>query len=203
MSFVDGFFSFQLRIANADRGIFQTVWTKTPKHPLESLKYLAARTLAFSHCYNEGVQFSRGLFEARQPTIFSSNVVGDLKLWAQIGDLSPKKLNRALALDCDTEYLVYFFAERHIEKFLSEHRRNPVRALSKVSFHWIDPTLIEQVAELLAIRNAWDVAISDNYLFLSAENVTMNGRIEPIELFPSSALTAPRGESRANFADKC
>ena len=52
---------FTVRLADADRGVYETLNLRLAQHPSESPEYLVTRLLAYCLEYGEGNAFSRGL----------------------------------------------------------------------------------------------------------------------------------------------
>jgi len=51
---------FTVRLADADRGVYETLTLRVAQHPSESTDYLLTRLLAYCLEYTEGIAFSRG-----------------------------------------------------------------------------------------------------------------------------------------------
>ena len=52
---------FTVRLADADRAIYETLVLRVAQHPSESPEYLVARVMAYCLEYVEGISFSKGL----------------------------------------------------------------------------------------------------------------------------------------------
>src|SRR5437899_2757847 len=63
-------YSFDIDLADSDRGVYETLALRVARHPSESDDYLVARVLAYCLEYTEGIAFSRGgLSDADEPPI--------------------------------------------------------------------------------------------------------------------------------------
>src|SRR5688500_13265702 len=62
-------YTFDVQLADYDRGVFETLDLRLARHPSESEEYLIARVLAYSLEYTEGIAFSRGLAEPDEPAL--------------------------------------------------------------------------------------------------------------------------------------
>src|ERR1019366_5481520 len=54
---------FTVRLADADRGVYETLNLRVAQHPSESPEYLITRVLGFCLEYTEGIAFSKGRSE--------------------------------------------------------------------------------------------------------------------------------------------
>jgi len=60
---------FTVRLADADRGIYETLNLRLARHPSETAEYLLTRLLAYCLEYGEGIVFSKGLSDPDEPAI--------------------------------------------------------------------------------------------------------------------------------------
>ena len=60
MSLSSTVYNFEIDLADADRGVYETLALRVARHPSESDEFLVARILAYCLEYEEGIEFSRG-----------------------------------------------------------------------------------------------------------------------------------------------
>ncbi|MDC0358278.1 YaeQ family protein [Oligoflexia bacterium] len=171
MTFVEGFYSFNLEISNPDSGIYAKTRVKTPKHPNETFEHLHARVLAYCHCYQAELKFTRGLFETSEPTIWKKDVIENLLVWVQVGCPSRKKLQKALRANGGTDYRVYFFEEVQLEGFCGYLRGSKSNWIQPVKFFQLDTKFLEATTDLARSSSTWNITIVDDNLYL-----TINGQ---------------------------
>ena len=61
-------FVVDINLADADRNVYETLALRVARHPSESDEFLVARLLAYCLEHTEGIEFSRGLSDADEPT---------------------------------------------------------------------------------------------------------------------------------------
>lgn len=194
MSFVDGFYSFHLEITDPDRNVFHTHRVKLPRHPQESDHFLLSRILAYCHSYRHDQQFSRGLFEPRDPAIFLHDVTGKPLLWADVGCPEAKKLKRALKSAPDIECRVYFFSDDQILRFCHYLRGSKSNWIDSVQFFKFSHNLLNEMATLLDLRMTLAVTIVDTVLYLDFQGRQFEENLPPLNMwdhFQSSLDTLP------------
>ena len=174
MTFVDAFYSFALEISDADRSIYTSLRVKTPKHPNESLEHLAARIFAYLHSYQEGLSFSRGLFEVNEPTIWKKDCLDDILLWIQVGHLPFKKLVRALKQCGQASFRSYFYEEQQAESFIKDVKGRKINWAEKSEFYMIDFDFLTEAASLLSSSNRLETLIADNHLYITLNDIELN-----------------------------
>ena len=86
---------FTVRLADADRGVYETLNLRVARHPSESPEYLMTRVLGFCLEYMEGIAFSNGLSDPDEPAIAIRDLTGLLHTWIDIGSPDGARLHKA------------------------------------------------------------------------------------------------------------
>ena len=86
---------FTVRIADADRGLYETVNLRLARHPSETAEYLLTRLFAYCLEYTEGLTFSKGLSDPDEPALAVRDLTGALQAWIDIGTPEPARLHKA------------------------------------------------------------------------------------------------------------
>jgi uncharacterized protein YaeQ len=88
-------YTFNIELADSDRGVYQSLQLRVARHPSESEEYFLTRILAYCLEYAEGISFSNGLFEPDEPTIAIRDLTGVLNAWIDVGAPEAARLHRA------------------------------------------------------------------------------------------------------------
>ncbi|MEO8061231.1 MAG: YaeQ family protein [Pseudomonadota bacterium] len=88
-------YAFDIDLADADRGVYQTLALRVAQHPSETPDYLLTRVLAYCLEHVEGIGFSKGLSDPGEPAISVRDLTGALMAWIDIGLPEPERLHRA------------------------------------------------------------------------------------------------------------
>ena len=88
-------YTFDIELADADRGVYETLNLRVAQHPSETPDYLLTRVLAYCLEFAEGIGFSKGLSDPDEPAIFVRDLTGALQVWVDIGLPEPDRLHRA------------------------------------------------------------------------------------------------------------
>ena len=86
---------FTVRLADSDRGVYETLTLRLARHPSESAEYLVTRLLAYCLEYTEGIAFSKGLSEPDEPAISVRDLTGALQAWIEVGAPEAARLHKA------------------------------------------------------------------------------------------------------------
>ena len=86
---------FEVRLADADRGVYETLTLRVARHPSETAEYLVTRLFAYCLEYAEGIAFSKGLSDPDEPAISVRDLTGALQTWIDIGAPEAARLHKA------------------------------------------------------------------------------------------------------------
>ena len=106
---------FTVRLANADRGVYETLNLRLAQHPSETAEYLITRLLAYCLELTEGIAFSNGLSSPDEPAIAVRDLTGVLLTWVDIGSPEPARLHKA----SKAARRVAVYAHRNVETWLA------------------------------------------------------------------------------------
>src|SRR6266496_3239914 len=88
-------YTIEMDLADSDRGVYESLALRVPRHPSESEEYFVTRLLAYSLEYAEGIEFSRGISDPDEPTISVRDLTGELEAWIEIGNPDAARLHKA------------------------------------------------------------------------------------------------------------
>ncbi len=86
---------FTVRLADADRAVYETLALRVAQHPSETPQFLVARVLAYCLEYAEGITFSKGLSDPEEPAILVHDLTGALQTWIEVGMPEAARLHKA------------------------------------------------------------------------------------------------------------
>ena len=183
MSFVDGFYSFNLEISNSTAGIYASTRIRATKHPYESFEHLWARVLALAHSYEPELTFSEGLYQTEQPTIWKKDVTGEVLKWIEVGVPDKKKIDRALKHDRQSEFRIYFYATDQITTFTNLLRGSKSNWISPIHFFQFDPVVLAALAEIIKNNGKLSVTVLDDALYLDYEGIQFETLLPELQMW--------------------
>ncbi len=183
MTFVLAFYSFNLEITNSDSGVYHKARVKIPRHPQETLEQMYARVLAFTHSYEEGIEFSRGMFELREPSLWKKDVIGDIISAVEVGSVDLEKLHRALKRRPIPRYSVYFYDQAQMQKFCHGMRGSTTNWIEDIHFFWIPPTLLQAIIPLEKSSSTWSLTFVDGTLYLTVDGTALETSITTLDMW--------------------
>jgi uncharacterized protein YaeQ len=168
---------FAVRLADADRSVYETLDFKAARHPSETAEALVSRVLAYCLEYTEGIAFSRGLSEPDEPAIMVRDLTGVLKSWIEVGGPDAPRLHKAGK--AAPRVAVYTARPERLRQQLGGERIHRAEALE---LYAIDRGLLDGLVARLERRMSFDFSVSGGHVFISHEGETLDGPVERVPL---------------------
>jgi len=165
---------FEVRLADADRGVYETLNLRLARHPSETAEYLTTRLLAYCLEYTEGIAFSKGLSDPDEPAISVRDLTGALQSWIEIGAPDASRLHRAAKAAPD----VAVYVHRDVEQLLARLAGERIHRAGSLRIRAVDRDLLASLVARLDRRMDFDLAVSDQTLYVSLGEETLTGAVE-------------------------
>ena len=162
---------FEVRLANADRGTYETLTIRVARHPSETAEYLVTRLLAYCLEYTEGIAFSKGLSDPDEPAISVRDLTGARKSWIEVGAPDAARLHKAAKAAPD----VAVYVHRDVEQLLSRLAGERIHRAGALRIEAVDRELLAALVGRLDRRMDFDLAVSERTLYVSLGVETLTG----------------------------
>jgi uncharacterized protein YaeQ len=183
MTFVAAFYNFSIDLNQSDRGLFTSFRLKIPRHELESLEHMYARLIAYLHCYQPGQEFTRGISDSKEPTIWRKDEIGEVFVWAQVGGVERRKLEVSLKQHPRAVHAVYFFDELQVISFCHQLRGSKTNWVKDVHFYQIPAQLLAALVPYETTSPHWTVTIVDGRIYLTVDGHDLEAEITTIDIW--------------------
>jgi uncharacterized protein YaeQ len=171
---------FTVRLADADRGVYETLNLRMARHPSESPEYLLTRLLGYCLEYTEGITFSKGLSDPEEPAIAVRDLTGTLQTWIDIGAPEGTRLHKA----GKAARRVVVYAHRDVDTWLSRLEGERIHRAEAVEIYAMDREFIAALVLRLERRMEFDLAVAERNLYVSFGDESLSGTVEPRRLPP-------------------
>jgi uncharacterized protein YaeQ len=171
---------FTVRLADSDRGVYETLSLRMAQHPSETLEFLMTRVLAYCLEYTQGIAFSKGLSDPDEPTISVRDLTGVLETWIDIGLPEAARLHRAAKM----ARRVVVYAHRDVTPWLARLEGARIHRAEALEIQVVDRELVSALVARIARRMELDFSISDRHLYVSVGEATYSGTVETRRLPP-------------------
>ena len=88
-------YTFDIDLADHDRGVYEALALRVARHPSESEEFLVTRVLAYALEFVDGIGFSKGLSDPDESAIAVRDLTGKVRSWIEVGTPDSDRLHRA------------------------------------------------------------------------------------------------------------
>jgi uncharacterized protein YaeQ len=174
-------YSFDIELADVDRGVYESLAFRVARHPSETEDYLLTRVLAYCLEYTNGIQFSaQGLSGPEEPALAVRDPTGALRVWIDIGLPDAARLHKA----SKAAPRVVVYTHKDPARLVRQLAGERIHRLEALELYAIDREFLSALAARLARRMRFDISVSDRQLYLTLGETTLSGVIEPFALAP-------------------
>ena len=164
---------FTVRLADADRGIHETLNLRLARHPSETAEFLLTRMLAYCLEYTEGIAWSKGLSDPDEPAIAVRDLTGALQTWVDIGTPEAARLHKA----AKSARRVAVYVHRDVDSWLARIRGERIHRASELLIYEVDQELLAALVGRLERRMDFDLAVSERTLYLTLGSDTLTATL--------------------------
>ncbi|WP_166865741.1 MULTISPECIES: YaeQ family protein [unclassified Salinibacterium] len=159
--------TFEVQLADVDRGVYEQLSLRVAQHPSETDLYLLTRVLAYCLEYEEGIEFSGGISSTDEPAVLVRDLTGRVTAWIEVGAPDAGRLHTGSKL-ADRAAV---YTHRDPQKVVDAWAGKPVHRAEQIPVRSFDPGFIDDAASGLERRNDLTVSLSEQHLYLD-----LNGR---------------------------
>jgi uncharacterized protein YaeQ len=171
-------YTFDIDIADVDRGVYETLNLRVAQHPSESADYLVTRVLAYCLEYCEGITFSKGLSDPDDPAVLVRDLTGALTAWIDIGLPEPERLHRA----SKAAQRVAVYTHKDPAQWASRIVEAKIHRAGALQVFALDRPWLAQIVARLERRMKWSLARSDSGIYLTLGDDTLQTVLERHQL---------------------
>ena len=167
-------YNFEIDLADADRGVYESLALRVARHPSESEEYLLTRVLAYALEFAPGIAFSAGgVSEPDEPTLSIRDLTGRLQVWVEIGNPDAARLHKA----SKASPRVVVYTHKDPEQLVNRLSGERIHRAEDITIWAMDRPLIARLAERLDRRMTFAMSVTDRELYVSIGSDTLTGRL--------------------------
>lgn len=171
-------YHFEVRLANVERAVYETLSLKLARHPSESDEHLVARLLAFCLEHTDGIAFSKGgLSDPDEPPIAVRDLTGTLLSWIDVGLPDAARLHKA----GKAAPRVAVYTHRDPALLLRALDGARVHRADELEIYAFDRLQIAGLAQRLERRMQWNLSVSGGTIYASIGDETIEGELRTVK----------------------
>jgi len=166
---------FDIRLADADRNVYESLSLRVARHPSESEEYLLTRVLAYCLEYTEGIAFSSGgLSSPDEPALTIRDLTGALKSWLEVGAPEAARLHKA----SKASPRVAVYVHKGIEALLARLQGERMHRAGAIELYAMDRDLLSALTAKLQRRMTFDLSIAERTIYITLGDETLTGDVQ-------------------------
>jgi uncharacterized protein YaeQ len=166
-------YHFKIALSDVDRNVYESLDLRPARHPSESMRYLATRTLAYCLSYEEGIAFSKGgVSSSDEPPLSIRDATGALRARIDIGSPSAERLHRAAKA---AERVTIF---THVE-LTALRREAEARAIHRgelIQVVRFEPSFLDKLESKLERNTSFELVHHAGHLYATFGSVVIEGQ---------------------------
>jgi len=180
MALGDTVHSFEIELANADSGVYESVRLRIARHPSETPEHMLTRVLAYCLEYTEGIALSNGLSEPDQPAIAVRDLTGALKAWIDVGTPEALRLHRA----SKAAPRVAVYTHKDAAQLAARLRGERIHRMEALELYAIDAVWVSQLTQRLQRRTQFALTVAERHLYVALGEETLSVVVDRIPVTP-------------------
>ncbi len=163
--------TFDIALADSDRGVYEDLSLRVARHPSETEEFLVTRVLAYCLEYEEGIGFSKGVCEGDEPAVFVRDPAGRIKVWIEIGSPDADRLHKA----AKTAERVAVYTHKDPHSLLRRLEGERIHRAAEIPIWSPDRSVLAALVSLLDRRMAFHLSVAGRELYVDIGGKTFNG----------------------------
>lgn len=168
-------YRFGIDLSDMNRSIYESLSVHVALHPSEMMERMCARLLAYAWCYEEGLEFTKGLSSENEPDLWKHNYSGVLEHWIELGKPDPKRLKKALGRS--DSVTVFTYGGQDVEQWL-EGIQKDAAVRNKITIYRLEAEAIGSFATRVQRTMRIGFMIQDDHVHLSFDGEMLEFKIE-------------------------
>jgi uncharacterized protein YaeQ len=165
--------TFQLQLADIDRGVYDDLALRVARHPSETDSYMLTRVLAYCLEFEEGIAFSEGISAADEPAVLVRDLTGRVTAWIEVGAPDAERLHFGSKL-ADRAAV---YTHRDPAKLMPQWAGKKIHRADAIVLHSFDPGFLEAAVPALARRNTMTLSVTERQLYLELNGLSLSSAI--------------------------
>lgn len=165
--------TFEITLADVDRGVYEDLSLRVARHPSETALFLITRVLAYCLELEEGIAFSEGISTTEEPAVIARDLTGLVTAWIEVGQPEAERLHRGSRLAARTAV----YTQHDPAKVLARWEGKRIHRREEILLHSFDRGFVEAAAELIERRNALTVSVTERHLYLELNGTSLDSAV--------------------------
>lgn len=165
--------TFEIQLADSDRGVYQDLSFRVARHPSETEESLVTRVLAYCLEYAEGIAFANGPAAGDEPTIAVRDLTGALRAWIDVGAPDAARLHKA----GKAAPRVAVYTHKDPELLVRQWSRERIHRAAVLELYSVDRALRDGLTARLKRRMVLALSVAGGRLHVAIDGDVIEGAV--------------------------
>ena len=165
--------TFQVQLADVDRGVYDDLALRVARHPSETAAYMLTRVLAYCLEFEEGIAFSEGISATDEPAVLVRDATDRITAWIEVGAPDAERLHAGSKLADRTT----IYTHRDPAKLLPQWAGKKIHQAETITLHSFDAGFVDDATAALERRNTMSLSVTERELYLELNGVTLSSAV--------------------------
>lgn len=161
--------TFDVQLADVDRGVYEDLSLRIGQHPSETAQFLLTRLLAYCLEYTEGIVFSEGVSAVDEPAVLVRDATGRVTAWIEVGAPDADRLHRGSRLAERTA----IYTHRDPSRLLPQWAGKKIHGAEAIVLHSFDAGFVDAAADAILRRNTITLSVTEGQLYLDVNGTSL------------------------------
>ena len=162
--------TFDVQLADLDRGVYEDLSLRMARHPSETDAFMVTRLLAYCLEYAEGITFTEGISATDEPAVLVRDATGAITAWIEVGAPDDDRLHRGSKLA--DRAVVY--SHRDPAKLLPLWAGKKIHRADEIVLRTFDAGFVDAAAAAVVRRNTLTLSVTEGQLYLDVNGVSLS-----------------------------
>jgi uncharacterized protein YaeQ len=165
--------TFDVQLADVDRGVYDDFMLRVARHPSETDTYMLTRLLAYCLEYEEGIAFTEGIAATDEPAVLVRDLTGRVTAWIEVGAPDAARLHFGSKLADRT----VIYTHRDPAKVIAQWAGKTIHRADAIVLHSFDAGFLDDASAALARRNTMTVSVTEQQLYLELNGTHLSSAV--------------------------
>lgn len=171
-------YTFDVQLADTDRGVYDDYSLRVARHPSETDAYMLTRILAYGLEFAEGIAFGGSVSSTDEPAVLVRDLTGLITAWIEVGAPDAERLH--LATRQAERTVVY--THRDPAKVMAPWADKRIHRAEDVRVYSFDAGFIDSAVPLIERRNTLTLTVTERVLYLDLNGTTLTTTVHEHEI---------------------
>jgi len=167
-------YTFDIELADTDRGVYETLALRVARHPSESEEFLVTRVLAYCLEYTDGLSFSSGLSDPDEPALAVRDLTGVLRAWIEVGAPEAARVHKA----SKAAPRVAVYTHKDAAKLAERWRGERIHRAGELELYAVDPAFVSALVASLQRRMTFALSVTSGHVYVSLGERVLEGDVQ-------------------------